>query len=288
MPVPVSSTINTLKGIAAMINIYTPYTYLIGWSGHQTYYYGVRFSKKCHPSDLWKTYFTSSKYVKQFRETYGEPDIIQIRKTFKDSKSAILWEEKVLKRINAIENKKWLNRSIAGNWKTSESIPNPLKGKTYEEVYGEEKAINWNNKRREGNLRWWKSKEGKKYREKLSEKNFTLLSKKFHVFQTHENCKNINKKRIENGTHNFLGSTLNKKRIEDGTHNFLGSTLNKKRIEDGTHNLIGRVPCIDKNGNFVSVSKEEFQNQSGNKTTWDFVHVTSKEGRRRKSPPSLT
>lgn len=60
------------------------YTYLIGWTEHNKWYYGVRFAKNCHPNELWKTYFTSSKHVISFRNTFGEPDIINVRKTFKD------------------------------------------------------------------------------------------------------------------------------------------------------------------------------------------------------------
>jgi len=58
------------------------YTYCIGWTVNNVSYYGVRYAKNCHPSDLWVTYFTSSKFVKIHRENYGEPDIIKIRKTF--------------------------------------------------------------------------------------------------------------------------------------------------------------------------------------------------------------
>ena len=47
------------------------YTYLIGWTKYNIQYYGVRYAKGCHPDDLWKTYFTSSKYVKEFREKNG-------------------------------------------------------------------------------------------------------------------------------------------------------------------------------------------------------------------------
>jgi hypothetical protein len=90
----------------------TPYTYLIGWKEENTYYYGVRFSKNCQPSDLWEKYFTSSKYVKKFREKYGEPDVIQVRKTFKDPKSAQIWETKVLKKMNVIKDSRFLNKAI--------------------------------------------------------------------------------------------------------------------------------------------------------------------------------
>lgn len=90
----------------------TPYTYLIGWKEHNIWYYGVRFAKKCHPSDFWVTYFTSSKYVKEFRAKNGEPDVIQIRKTFINRDSAQRWEIKVLQRMNAINDVRFLNKAI--------------------------------------------------------------------------------------------------------------------------------------------------------------------------------
>jgi NUMOD3 motif len=87
-----------------------PYTYLIGWSNLNTYYYGVRYSKDCNPSDLWVTYFTSSDHVKEFRSLHGDPDIIQIRKTFNKPKDARLWECKVLKRMDVVNKQQWINR----------------------------------------------------------------------------------------------------------------------------------------------------------------------------------
>jgi hypothetical protein len=92
--------------------IYKPYTYMIGWSIHEIYYYGVRYTKNCNPNDLWKTYFTSSKYVKEFRKLHGEPDIIKIRKTFENGEKALLWEQKVLKKLRIKTNNKWLNVAI--------------------------------------------------------------------------------------------------------------------------------------------------------------------------------
>jgi hypothetical protein len=85
------------------------YTYLIGWKNHNKWYYGVRYSSKCNPNDLWKNYFTSSKEVKLFRQNYGEPDIIEVRKTFDNSIKAKIWEEKVLRRMSVSKNDKWLN-----------------------------------------------------------------------------------------------------------------------------------------------------------------------------------
>jgi DNA primase large subunit len=88
-----------------------PYTYLIGWSNNKKFYYGVRYSKNCHPSDLFISYFTSSKHVKHYIKKYGNPDIIQVRKTFKTINEAIAWENRVLQKINAKQNKNFLNAS---------------------------------------------------------------------------------------------------------------------------------------------------------------------------------
>jgi hypothetical protein len=87
------------------------YTYLIGWTNLNKWYYGVRFAKKSKPSELWRTYFTSSKYVKEFRLLHGEPDVIQIRKTFLIKEEAIQWESKILTKMDVIHNPKWLNRT---------------------------------------------------------------------------------------------------------------------------------------------------------------------------------
>lgn len=94
--------------------IYTPFTYLIGWKDLNLWYYGVRFARNCHPDDLWTTYFTSSKTVKQIREEYGDPDVVEIRQTFNDSLQARLWEETVLRRIKAVRDRRWLNKSNCG------------------------------------------------------------------------------------------------------------------------------------------------------------------------------
>lgn len=93
---------------------YQPYTYLIGWSKFDRWYYGVRYAKGCKPEDLWVTYFTSSKHVTDFRTLYGEPDIIQIRQVFNDAEKALRCEERVLRKFNVMSNDKWLNRSING------------------------------------------------------------------------------------------------------------------------------------------------------------------------------
>lgn len=105
--------------------IYTPYTYLIGWPEHNKWYYGVRFGKNCHPKDLWNSYKTSSKYVKAFLSMHGDPNIIEVRRTFGNSIDAKLWEEKVLRRMKVVQRTDFLNRTHTNNIK-SEAISNGL------------------------------------------------------------------------------------------------------------------------------------------------------------------
>jgi hypothetical protein len=93
------------------MSIYLPYTYLIGWTNHNKWYYGVRYAQDCNPNDLWNTYFTSSKHVKEFRKQFGEPDIIEVRNIFTSKDSAILWEERVLQKMNVRNNDAWLNKN---------------------------------------------------------------------------------------------------------------------------------------------------------------------------------
>ena len=82
-----------------------PYTYRIQFIPTGEYYYGVRFAKNCNPSDLWAKYFTSSKKIKSLIKKFGKDSFsFEIRKIFKNSNSAILWEH----RVN-IRTKNWSN-----------------------------------------------------------------------------------------------------------------------------------------------------------------------------------
>ena len=87
-----------------------PYTYLVGWSQHDLWYYGVRYARDCSPGDLWVTYFTSSKQVALKRSELGEPDVVEVRKTFGAATSAKVWEVRVIRRIGAVRNRRWLNQ----------------------------------------------------------------------------------------------------------------------------------------------------------------------------------
>lgn len=92
----------------------TPYTYRICWSSTGMKYYGVRYAKDCHPSDLFVTYFTSSVYVKDYIKEHGLPDIIEIRKVFTGENRVTLareWEHDVLKRIRVTIREDYLNKT---------------------------------------------------------------------------------------------------------------------------------------------------------------------------------
>jgi len=123
-----------------------PYVYLIRWTKLNMSYIGVQYRKNAHPKNLWKTYFTSSKYVKAFRKINNEPDHIEILKEFPDDPiSAKKYEVEKLKEFDVLNNKdKWLNRNISGNFyfnylgcvhseETKRKISNGNKGKKLSE-----------------------------------------------------------------------------------------------------------------------------------------------------------
>lgn len=140
----------------------TPYCYLIGWTEHNIWYYGRRTGKNCHPSDFWEKYFTSSKLVKEFRATHGEPDVIEIRRVFTNIRTCCKWETRVLTKLNAARNLRFLNQTngdekydttgktavidIDGKTRlvdcetyrlNSHVLINHRTGKTYEQISGE-------------------------------------------------------------------------------------------------------------------------------------------------------
>lgn len=91
-----------------------PFTYLVKCKITNQVYYGSRTAKGCSPSDLWTTYFTSSKKVKTLIEQFGKEQFeTEIRKIFSDKNDAIVWESTVLRRLNIpVKKELWLNRRI--------------------------------------------------------------------------------------------------------------------------------------------------------------------------------
>lgn len=104
------------------------YTYLIGWSHLDKWYYGVRFAKGCSIDDLWSKYFTSSNRVKKFRTSHGEPDIVEVRQVFDSRKAAQDWEARVLKRMRVVKSPRWLNANDTFRY-DAEITPEMLKAR---------------------------------------------------------------------------------------------------------------------------------------------------------------
>jgi hypothetical protein len=93
------------------MNIYLPFTYVLTFKPTGQRYYGVRYAKNAHPSQLWTTYFTSSKVIKSLLTEHGpEAFTVSVRRTFTTKESAVLWESRVLNRLNASHSNQWFNQ----------------------------------------------------------------------------------------------------------------------------------------------------------------------------------
>jgi len=108
---------------------------------------------------------------------------------------------------------------------------------------------------------------------------------------TSEESRNENLKRVQEGTHNFLGGEIPRKnqnrRVKNGTHQWLGernpvhgrlkngshewlseqhkettSQRNKQRLCDGTHHLLilSKCPYCDKSGQMTAMTRWHFEN----------------------------
>lgn len=145
-------------------------------------------------------------------------------------------------------------------------------------------------------------------KKKIQKGTHPFQKEDFHAKYTHapevieyrsKKIKEKTRERVKNGTHNFLTkehseltSSRQKFLLKEGKHNFTLS--NEKRIKDGSHNFLGKnrdpkynfpkgyVNCVDKLGNPVKITKEQYANQLGNKSDWGYVHCSSKEAKRRK------
>lgn len=73
----------------------------------------------------------------------------------------------------------------------------------------------------------------------------------------------FNMQRVANGTHPFVGPNLNKKRVEAGTHHLLGGKIqsesNQRRLRNGTHHLLGGE--IQRQGNLKRLAEGNHPSQ---------------------------
>ena len=74
-------------------------------------YYGKRTSKKPPLEDFWTHYFTSSKVVKREIKNYGVHSFVwEIRRIFRTQGAMNSWEAKVLRRMNVVTHKSFMNQ----------------------------------------------------------------------------------------------------------------------------------------------------------------------------------
>ena len=98
-------------------------------------------------------------------------------------------------------------------------------------------------------------------RKKISLANKKRLEDKTHNFCS-ENQRIYQKKRVEQGTHPFLGPGMNRRRIEDGSLSKLSSKVQTKMVEDGTHPFLGSGMMTAYNsetGKVCRISTEDYR-----------------------------
>jgi hypothetical protein len=92
----------------------------------------------------------------------------------------------------------------------------------------------------------------------------------------------IQKRRIENGTHHLLKE--NRKVLHTSTELTpeQARSMASKRIEGGTHNIgCGKVYCVTRTGEIVNIDVDVYEAQQGEMCDWDYVRPNSNEGRNR-------
>lgn len=144
-----------------------------------------------------------------------------------------------------------------------------------------------------------------KHSEIMKRSNKERVENGTHHFLNSDIQRNIQHRRVKEGSHPFL--TLAKERSAAGTHNWQGdNNPSRKQVKEGnhifqdkewskkkaqqqvvrgTHSGLGKVKCVDRNGRFVQISKEDYYSQIGEKTDWEYVMMLSNEGRRRSLTP---
>ena len=58
---------------------------------------------------------------------------------------------------------------------------------------------------------------------------------------------------------------------------------NNKRVESGEHQFLNSLYAVNKNGEIVKITIEQYKSQIGEKDSWEFVHPVSKEAKRRRA-----
>lgn len=132
----------------------TPYVYYVFHRPTRSYYIGVRYAKGCNPSDLWKTYYTSSKRIHSLIESYGKDSFFYYCvKEFQNSEEALKFEDNLIGFSFKDKNCLNLNRrgqsfrgTLPGTPKTYEYRKNQserLKGKKVSQKWKDSHSKEW-------------------------------------------------------------------------------------------------------------------------------------------------
>lgn len=261
-----ASNHNNLSGRLLCLKVFIPLSLILfGWSWLDIWYYGVRYKQGCHPYDLWATYFTSSDYVAIQRWLYGEPDVIEVRRTFQTQKEARDWEIKVLRRMKVIKSERWLNKTDV---------------KSIAPQYGNQNAKNGKGKRR--------TEEQKRNiaNGQIGNNNGSgNLGKK----RTEEQKSKMRKPRSDQGKKNMLGirkTDLHRQKLKEAWNDNRKDNQSKKFSGEGNpmfgrtskdNPMFGKVTVFDKDiQKIINIEKELYYNNKGR-----YITTTSSEYKNR-------
>ena len=222
-----------------------PYTYALKCPDDRVYY-GAKWGKDANPATFWSEYFTSSEEIEQMREQYGDDKFeYEIRRTFDNEDDCILWEKRVLTKLNAAYHPKMVNKHNG----------------TFDfDINARRVHDGTHNFLGVGN---------------------SGLSKQRVEDGTHQFCDSEWQRQnalmtIEKGTHYFssdehkkASSALANERIANGTHHFLDSELQSKnalkRVAEGTHPFQSKVVCPDcgRESNASGIARHKCQGING-------------------------
>lgn len=91
----------------------TPYVYFIRHKASGKWYIGSKYSHDADPANLFETYFTSSKLIHSMIEAEGRGAFERrVIKTFETAEEALAYENRLLVKLNAINNPNSLNIDV--------------------------------------------------------------------------------------------------------------------------------------------------------------------------------
>ena len=245
------------------------YTYLIGWSSHNKFYYGKQTRIGCDPSKFWVSYFTSSTHVKSFRKRFGDPDIIQIRKVFgEDHIKCSRWETKVLTRLNCAKDPRFINKTNNTPAFTHGTTGvAPAFNKTGEYIG----LVDINDKDWKINI-FGINHFDPELDSKMKERNDTQISDGTHPFLGENNP---SRRKVKAGTHHWLKANRHptcdetqRNLVKIGAHHWLSDTHKQEvsqrtnqSIKNGTHPFGETISCphCGKKGQRASLLRWHFE-----------------------------